>query len=169
MKNVLTIILSFICLSIFSQAEDQNFYLNDAEVSWQKAYSTNKTQQEVYTYFENSNIFNVVKIENNQVIGRLNLHATNPKKTGVAAVPEIVNKTDFKGDVIVKYREKEKDYVVTFKNIILVGRGDFLKKKEEQTFEDNFLRAGVSEYRPYFLRKPKKVYNLTFIPIFEIK
>lgn len=169
MKNLITAILVCISFNLFSQAEDDNFYLVDSKISWHKTYKTNKTLEQVLAYFEESDIFKKVKIENNQVFGQLNPHATNPKITGVPGVHPLVNKTDFKGDVNIQYRSKEKEYVVYFTNLTQVGRGDLLKKNEEQTFEQNFLKAGISEYRPYFLKRNKTVYNETFIPIFEIK
>ena len=169
MKQLLIIFLFSISLNIFSQAEDQNFYLVDAKISWQKAYSTEKTKEEVLSYFENAKIFKKVSIENGQIIAKLDNHATNPDKTGVANVPDIINKTDFTGDVVIRYRSKEKDYVVQFTNLTMVGRGDFLKKKEEQSFEKHFVSKSTGKYRLGFLRSPKEVYNATFIPIFEMK
>ena len=170
MQNLLlSIIVLFSSFSLFSQAEDQNFYLKDSKITWQKSYTTDKTEEEILSFFKNSSIFKKVKIENKQLIAELNNYATDPKKTGVAGLPEIVNKTDFKGVVIIQYRKKEKDYLVSFQEITLVGRGDVLKKKEENSFEEHFLRKDVSEYRPYFLKKPKKVYNITFSKIFAIQ
>ncbi len=156
-------------LHVFSQAEDENFYLNDNKITWQKAFSTKKSQEEVYAYFEKSKLFDVFKIDNNQIFATLKSHSTDPKKTGVAGVPEVVNKNDFKGMVVIQYRAKEKDYMVTMTDMVLVGRGDFLKKNEEQTFEENYLRKGISEYRPFFVKQVKSVYNSTFSAIYEIK
>lgn len=164
------LLLSFgFVFNSFSQAEDENFYLNDNKITWQKAFPTKKSKEEVYAYFEKSKLFDVFKIENNQIFATLKPHATDPKKTGVAAVPEVVNKNDFKGMVVIEYRAKEKDYVVTMTDMVLVGRGDFLKKHEEQTFEENYLRKGISEYRPFFVKQVKSVYNTTFLAIFEMK
>lgn len=169
MKTIFSTLLVLISFTLFSQAQDENFYLNDSKISWSKAYKTDQTKEQVFHYFEDAAIFKVVKIENDQVFGRLEPHATNPKITGVAGVPELVNKTDFTGDVNIQYRPKEKEYVVYFTNLTHVGRGDYLKKREEQSFEENFLKKGLSEYRPYFLKSPKEVYNATFSPIFEMK
>jgi len=164
------LLLSLVITShVFSQAEDENFYLNDNKIIWQKAFSTKKSQEEVYAYFEKSKLFDDFKIENNQIFAKLKPHATDPKKTGVAAVPEVVNKNDFKGMVVIEYRAKEKDYVVTMTDMVLVGRGDFLKKNEEQPFEENYLKKGISEYRPFFVKQVKSVYNTTFLSIFEMK
>lgn len=169
MKNMITALLLFFTIQLYSQAQDDNFYLVDGKISWHKAYKTEKTKEQVLNFFEKSDIFKKVTIENDQIYGQLNPHATNPKITGVAGVHELVNKTDFKGDVNIQYRAKEKEYVVYFTNLTQVGRGDLLKKNEEQTFEQNFLKPELSEYRPYFLRRNKTVYNKTFIPIFEMK
>jgi hypothetical protein len=169
MKHILLLLSLAFTLNGFSQAEDENFYLNDSKITWQKAFSTQKTQAEVYAYFEKSKKFDVFKIENNQIFAKLKPHATDPEKTGVAAVPGIVNKNDFKGMVVIQYRPKEKDYLVTMSDMLLVGRGDFFKKNEEQTFEEHYLRKDVSEYRPFFVKQVKSVYNITFSTIFRMK
>jgi hypothetical protein len=168
MKYLLGLIALLLALNIFAQAEAENFYLNDAKISWQKAYDTEKTQEQVLSYFENSKIFKVVKIENNQIVGKLKPHATDPNKTGVAGIPPIVNKTDFNGDVVIQYRTKEKDYVVSFTNIHFVGRGDFLDKNEEQAFEEQYVSKSNYKYRPGFLKNPKEIYNTTFSELFKL-
>ena len=169
MKLILSSILLFLSLLVFSQAQDENFYLADSKISWSKAYKTEQTQEQVYTYFENSDLFSEFKIINNQIIGVLKPHSTNPKITGVAGVHKIVNDNDFKGNVAIQYRPKEQEYVVTFDNLKFIGRGNYFKKKEEQLFEDHFLQKDIGEYRLYFLKKPKSVYNQTFDKIFMIK
>jgi len=169
MKYIITSLLILFTIQLYSQAQDENFYLSDSKISWNKAYKTDKTKEQIFEFFENSSIFKVVKIEKDMVLGRLEPHATDPKITGVAGVPEVVNKNDFKGDVNIQYRPKEKEYIVSFTNLTLVGRGDFMKKREEQSFETHYLIKGKSEYRRYFLKRPKKVYNATFTPIFEMK
>jgi hypothetical protein len=169
MKYIIATLLVFITLNTFSQAQDENFYLADSKISWSKAYKTDKTQEQILAFFEKSDIFKKVEIINNQLFGELNPHATNPKITGVAGVPKIVNDNDFKGNVSIQYRPKEKEYVVTFDNLMFVGRGNYFKKKEEQLFEDHFLQKDISEYRLYFLKKPKSVYNQTFDKIFMMK
>lgn len=169
MKYFSAIILLLFTSNIFSQAQDQNFYLVDAKISWQKAYPTEKNKEEVLSYFENSDIFKKATNENGQIIGKLNVFSIDPNKTGEANVPDVVNKNDFTGDVSIQYRAKEKDYVVQFTNLKMVGTGEYLKKKEEQDFEVQFVSKSSGKYRPGFLKSPKKVYNTTFTPIFEIK
>jgi mRNA-degrading endonuclease YafQ of YafQ-DinJ toxin-antitoxin module len=169
MKYIITSTLLLLTISLFSQAQDENFYLSESKISWSKAYKTDKTKEQVFAYFEKSDLFSVFKIVNDQVFAVLNPHATNPKITGVAGVPKIVNDNDFIGDVSIVYRSKEKEYVITFEKLKFVGRGNYFKKKEEQSFEDHFLQKDISEYRLYFLKKPKTVYNQTFEKIFIMK
>lgn len=169
MKFIITSTLLFLTLFLFSQAQDENFYLADSKISWNKAYKTDKTQEQVFSYFEKSDLFSEFKIINNQIFAILKPHATNPKITGVAGVHKIVNDNDFKGNVAIQYRSKEKEYVVIFDNLKFIGRGNYFKKKEEQSFEDHFLQKDISEYRLYFLKKPKSVYNQTFDKIFKME
>lgn len=169
MRYLIVALISLFTLNIFAQAEDQNFYLVDGKISWQKSYATDKTKEEILAYFENSKIFKKVIIKNGQIVGELKPHATDPNKTGVAGVPTIVNKNKFNGQVTIRYRSKEKDYVVQFNNINFYGTGENLKKNSEKPFEEQFYSASTQKYRPGFLKSPKKVYNATFIPIFEMK
>jgi hypothetical protein len=169
MKYIIITIVSLFSLTVFSQAEDQNFYLVDGQINWQKAYSTEKNKEEVLAYFENSDIFKKVIIENGQIIGELKPHEVDPNKTGVADVPKIVNKNNFYGEVVIRYRSKEKDYVVQFTNLKFYGTGEYLKKKAEKPFEEQFYSVSTGKYRPGFLKSPKEVYNITFLPIFEMK
>jgi len=170
MKNILWLVIFILStIQTFSQAEDQNFILSDSKIIWQKVYKTNKSKDELIKYFKESEIFSLFKVENNQIIAQLKPHHTDPKKTGVAGVPPLINKTDFIGLVVIDFKEKEKMYRVTFSNINIVGKGELLSKGEKQTFEENFLRKGVSAYRPFFLVKPCKIYNTTFTEIFTIK
>lgn len=169
MKYFIFSLILLFSLNAFSQAEDQNFYLVDGKISWQKSYLTDKSKDEILAYFENSKLFKKVIIENGQIIGKLKNHATDPNKTGVAGVPTIVNKNKFNGDVVIRYRSKEKDYIVQFTNINFFGTGENLKKNSEKPFEEQFYSASTGKYRPGFLKSPKTVYNLTFIPLFEIK
>ncbi|MCB0403115.1 MAG: hypothetical protein KDD41_13590 [Flavobacteriales bacterium] len=168
MKQLFLSLCLLVAASMFAQAEDQNFYLNDDKISWQKAYATEKSKEEVYQYFENSDIFQKVKQEGNLIIGRLNYYSVDVKKVGIVGVPQIVQKTDFTANVSISYRPEEKDYVVSLSDLVFVGRGDFLKKKEEKPLEEQFVRTGYNEYRPGFLKRPKEVYNTTISPIFEM-
>lgn len=169
MKYFFSLIFLSLNLLCLAQAEDENFYLNDAKISWSKSYPTTLSKEAIFAFYEKSKLFDKIKIENGVFYATLKPLATDPKKTGVADVPELVNKTDFKGDVVIQYRAKEKEYVISITNLKVIGRGDFLKKNEEQTFEENYLRKGVSAYRPFFLKLVKSVYNSRFSEVLEMK
>lgn len=172
MKNLknITLLLLVFCVSVLAnaQAENENFYLNDDKLTWQKSYVTDKSKDEVYNYFVESELFDKAKVEGNVLVGKLAPHLVDEKKVGVPGVPEIIRKNDFIADVSIEYRAKEKDYVVSLTNLNFLGRGDNLKKKEKQPFEEQFVRVGYNKYRPGFLKKPKEVYNFTITPIFKM-
>ena len=150
MKYFIFSIVLFFSINIFAQAEDQNFYLIDGQINWQKAYSTEMSREEVLSFFENSTIFKKVIIKNGEVIGELKPHAIHPNKTGVAGVPKIVNENKFNGEVTIRYRSKEKDYVVQFSSINFYGTGENLKKNSEKPFEEQFYSESTGKYRPGF-------------------
>lgn len=163
------LIVLFVLLPVFAlaQAEDENFYLNEQKLSWQKAYPTEKSMEEIYTYFEEHDMFKVVKIENKVLYAKLKPQSTD-LKVGSPGVPPIMVKTDYNGAVMIQYRQKEGDYVVSLTELQFVGKGDFLKKNEEQAFEVQFVHKTDNKYRPGFLRKPKRIYNGLFSELFEL-
>ncbi len=167
MKYLIIVITVLISLKSNGQAEDQNFILNGPNIIWQKVYETKKNKEELITYFKESDIFWFVKTESDTIFTKLKPQKINPVKTGVAGIPPIVNKTTFKG--LVKIELKDKKYRVTMSNILLIGDGEILKKGEEQTFEENYLNKDKTAYRPFFLKKPKAVYNIHFNELFEIE
>ena len=168
MRHLIFLLPVIISINSFGQAQDENFYLNDDKLTWQKAYATDKTKEEVFNYFMESNILDKAKIEGNIVVAKLTPQFVDEKKVGIPGVPEIIRDNDFIGDVIVDYKTKEKEYVITVSNLQFLGRGDHLKKNEKQDFEEQFVRIGYNKYRPGFLKRPKEVYNFTISPIFEM-
>jgi hypothetical protein len=167
MKLTFIIISIFFTLNVFAQAEGANFFLNGSEISWQKVYDAKMTKDELITYFKNFDKFWHVEVVADTIITKLKPQKVDPVKTGVAGIPPLVNKTAYKG--LIRIELKEKKYRITLKNIILIGDGEILKKGAEQTFEQNFLNKDKTAFRPYFLKKPKTVYNVTFNEIFQIK
>jgi hypothetical protein len=166
MKNLLIIIV--LLTNIGTKAQTNNFYLSDSKISWQKVYETSKSKTELMSSFTTAGIFEKkFKVVADTIFAQLKPHKTDPDKTGTAGVPEPVNKTDFKGLVTIYFKDKE--YKVVFQNILLIGRGDFLKKKEEKRIEEYFVRRTKSEYTPGFLKKPIRIYDITFNEIFELK
>lgn len=167
MKYLIIAFTLFTSITIHAQAESENFYLSDEKISWKKVYETSLTKQDIINYFKKSDLFWSTETVGDTLFCKLKQQRVDPTKTGVAGVPEIVNKTSYKG--LVKIELKDKKYRIVFTNIILVGDGEIVKKGEEQTLELNFLTKENTEYRPGFLKKPNTIYNITFTDLFEIK
>lgn len=167
MKYLIITLTLIASLTVKAQSESENFYLSSPEISWKKVYETTKIKEELITYFKASDLFWSTETIGDTIFAKLKPQKVDQTKTGVAGVPPIVNKTDYKGAVRIELRDKK--YRVIFKNIILIGNGEILKKGEEQTFEFNFLTKEDTEYRPGFLKKPNTIYNITFTNLFEIK
>ena len=166
MKYLIVVLSLLIVRNSDARAEDANFLLNKSEVVWQKVYDTKMTKQELITYFKASEKFWLVQVVADTIFTKLKPQKIDPVKTGVAGVPPIVNKTEYKG--VVRIELKENKYRITLKNIVLIGDGEILKKGEEQTFEQNYLNKEQTEYRPFFLKRPKEIYNIHFNELFQI-
>lgn len=167
MKYLIIVFVLFSSINLKAQSENENFYLSTPEISWKKVYETTKTKQELIAFFKASDLFWTTETIGDTIFAKLKPQKVDPTITGVAGVPEIVNKTAFKG--LVRIELKDKKYRIIFNHIILIGNGEILKKGEEQTFEFNFLTKENTEYRPGFLKKPNTIYNITFSDLFEIK
>jgi len=165
MKNLLIIITLFIAIG--AKAQGPNFSLSNSKITWKKVYETTKTKTEIIKHYEASGIFSKFEVIEDTIFAILTPHKTDPDKTGTAGVPTYINKTDFKGKVIIQLKDGK--YRVIFNEIILIGRGDFLKKKEEKPFEEYTVRRDKSQYTPGFLKKPSRIYDATFNEIFLIK
>ena len=167
MKYLSVVLAILISINSNAQAEDANFLLNKSKVAWQKVYDSKMTKQELINYFKASDKFWLVEVVADTIFTKLKPQKIDPVKTGVAGVPTIVNKTDYKGIVRIELRENK--YRVSLTNIFLIGDGEILKKGEEQTFEQNYLNKEQTEYRPFFLKRPKEIYNIHFNELFQIK
>lgn len=169
-KDMKYILIAFFAVSTLfanAQAEADNFYLSEGIISWKKVYETTLSKDDIIKHFKASGLFWSSELVADTLFCKIKQQRVDPTKTGVAGVPDIVNKTAYKG--LVKIELKDKKYRVIFNNIILVGDGEILKKGEEQTLEYNFLTKENTEYRPGFLKKPSSIYNITFNELFEIK
>lgn len=167
LRNYILLLFLAVCVKAFTQAESDNFYLFEEKITWKKVYETTKSKAELIDYFKNSGLFWTTETIADTIYGKLKLQKIDPAKTGVAGVPELVNKTGIKGNV--KIELKDKKYRILFTEILMVGNGEILKKGEEQSLEYNFLNKELTAYRPGFLKKPSWVYNTTFSELFEIK
>jgi len=167
MKYIIATILFISSYNINAQKEEDSFQLSNYQITWQKVYETPKTKGELLTYFEEYNKFTAIRIIADTILAKLQPQEIDVTVFGVVGVPVLVNKCKYKGDVRIEIRDEK--YRVTFSHLELIGDGEVLKKNETQTFEENFVRKDVSEYRPFFTKKPKDVYNHFFNTVFEIK
>ena len=166
MKYLIINILLIFSINISAQEEDF-FQLSNSKITWQKVYETPKTKAQLLTYFEDYKKFTAVRVVADTIFAKLKPQAIDVNVFGTVGVPPLVNKSKYKGYVRIEIRDKR--YRVTFNHLKLVGDGEIIKKNDEQTFEENFVRKDVSEYRPFFTKKPRDVYNHFFNTVFEIK
>jgi len=149
-----------------AQKPANHFKLANSEISWQKVYETTKTKTQLIQYFEETGNFFSYQVIADTIFAKLKPQSVDPKITGVAGVPKLVNNEKYKGDVRIELKDKK--YRVTFSHLKIVGSGEIVKKNQTQTFEENYLTS-TGGYRNFFLKKPRDVYNYWFNTIFEIK
>ena len=164
MKYLLIALTAIISLTINAQ---ENFHLTSGEVTWEKVYETTKTKEQVIAHFEQSKLFKLFKVEEGKVFATLKPHPIDVDRTGIAGVPEILRKTDFAGDILIRFKDNK--YRITFTKIVLVGHGDVLKKGARQPFEKHYVNKDGKDYRKYFVKKPRTIYNNHFNELFVIE
>ena len=168
MKYLLTTTLLISSFVVNAQKTEDYFQLSNSEMTWEKVYETTKTKEQLIAYFEEYDKFTAVRVVADTILAKLKPQAIEDINVfGVVGLPPLVNKSKYKG--LVRIEIKGSRYRVTFNHLELVGDGEIIKKNEDQTFEENFVRKDVSEYRPFFTKKPKDVYNYWFNTVFEIK
>ncbi|PCJ25380.1 MAG: hypothetical protein COA97_07765 [Flavobacteriales bacterium] len=167
MKYLLITLTLITTLSLNAQKSNDHFVLEEGKVSWQKVYETKKTKEEIITHFKSSGLFKLFRVDDGKIIATLRPQQIDRTKTGIASIPEIVLKTNFAGTVIIGLKEEK--YRVTYKDILLVGTGEMIKKGEKQKFEKHYVTKDGTAYRPFFSKKPSPIYNQHFNELFLIE
>lgn len=160
------IIIAISLITTLTLSAQDNFVLTEGEVSWEKVYESEKTKEEIIAHFENSGLFKIFKVVDDKILTTLKPQPIDVVKTGIAGVPTILRKTDFAGTVIISFKPGK--YRVSYSKILLVGHGDLIKKGERQAFELHYVNKDGKDYRKYFVKKPRTIYNEHFNEIFTI-
>ena len=161
------IIIAIALITTLSLKAQENFHLTSGEVTWEKVYETEKSKEEVIAHFEKSSLFKIFKVEEGKVFATLKPQGIDLERVGIAGVPTILRKTDFAGKVLIRFKDNK--YRVTYTEIVLVGHGDLIKKGERQPFELHYVNKDGKDYRKYFVKKPRTIYNNHFNELFVIE
>jgi hypothetical protein len=161
------LIIAFVLISTLSLKAQDNFFLASGEVTWEKVYESEKTKEVIIAHFEKSGLFKPFLVEDGKVIATLKPQPIDVDRTGIAGVPTILRKTDFSGTIMIRFKDGK--YRVTYTKIMLVGHGDLIKKGERQSFENHYVNKDGKDYRKYFVKKPRTIYNNHFTELFELK
>ena len=161
------IIIAIALITTLSVKAQENFHLTSGEVTWENVYETEKSKEEVIAHFEKSKLFKIFKVEEGKVFATLRPQPIDVDRTGIAGVPTILRKTDFAGKILIRFKDNK--YRVTYTEIVLVGHGDLIKKGERQPFELHYVNKDGKDYRKYFVKKPRTIYNNHFNELFVIE
>jgi hypothetical protein len=169
MKYLLITFILFASITLNAQTADENFHLEEGKVSWQKVYETKKTKEEIISHFKSLGIFKLFRIEDGKIIATLRPQQIDKSDKKIAGTlpPPLVVKTSFAGTVIIGLKEDK--YRVTYKNILLVGDGELIKKGEKQPFEQHYVNKDGKAFRISFNKKPKTIYDLAFNKTFQVE
>lgn len=154
-------------ISTVSLKAQENFFLASGEVTWEKVYESEQTKEAIIAHFEKSGLFKIFKVEEGKVFATLKPQQIDLEKVGIAGVPTILRKTDFAGKILIRFKDNK--YRVTYTEIVLIGHGDLIKKGERQPFELHYVNKDGKDYRKYFVKKPRTIYNNHFNKLFELE
>jgi hypothetical protein len=168
MKHILIALTFFTTLSLSAQKTTDHFVLEKGKVSWAKVYETDKTKEEVITHFKSCGLFKLFRVEGGKILATMRPQSIDKDDLEVVGTlpPPLVIKTNFAGTVIIGLKDGK--YRVTYKDILLVGNGEMIKKGEKQKFEKHFVTKDGNSYRSFFTKKPQKIYNLRFNQLFLV-
>lgn len=165
MKNIILLITLITTLSFNTQTKE-NFVLEEGKASWQKVYDTKKSKEEVISFFKSCGLFRLFRVEDGKIIATLKPQSFDKDDKDVVGTlpPGLVIKTNFSGNVIIDLKENK--YRVIFKDILIIGNGELIKKGEKQTFEKHYVEKDGNSYRISFNKKPQSIYHLRFSELF---
>jgi len=166
MKHLIIVITLISSLSLNAQ---DHFVLEEGKVSWVKVYETKKSKEDVITHFKSSGLFKLFRVEDGKIIATLRPQSVDKddKKIAGTLPPALVVKTNFAGTVTIGLKEGK--YRVIYTDILIVGNGELIKKGEKQPFEKHYVNKDGKDYRPFFHKKTKGIYNLRFNEVFQLE
>ena len=162
------LIIALTLITTISLNAQDHFSLQEGKVSWVKVYETKKSKEEVIAHFKSCGLFKLFRVEDGKIIATMRPQSIDKDDLDVVGTlpPPLVIKTKFAGTVIIGLKDGK--YRVTYKDILLVGNGEMIKKGEKQKFEKHFVSKDGNSYRSFFTKKPQKIYNLRFNQLFLI-
>ena len=163
MKYLLIVLTLILTTNLCAQ---NHFSLQEGKVSWVKVYETDKSKEEIIAHFKSCGLFKLFRVEDGKIIATLRPQPIDKDDLEVVGTlpPPLVIKTNFAGTVIIGLKDGK--YRVTYKDILLVGNGEMIKKGEKQKFEKHFVTKDGNSFRISFNKKPKTIYNLRFNQLF---
>ena len=155
--------------SVTLNAQNDQFFLSEGKVTWQKVYETTKTKEELITYFKNSGLFKNFKAEEDNIFASLKRQSIDKEDREIAGTlpPPLTVKANYAGTVIIGLKDNK--YRVTFKEILVVGNGELIKKGEKQPFEQHYVNKDGKDFRISFNKKSRVIYNAAFSAIFKLE
>jgi hypothetical protein len=167
MKYIIIAITLITTISL--KAQDDHFSLTEGKVTWQKVYDVETPPAEIISYYKNSGLFKLFRVEDGQIIATLRpqpIDKSNKKIAGTLPPPLVV-KTSFAGTIQIGFKDNQ--YRISYQEILLVGDGEMIKKGEKQPFEKHYVNKDGKDFRISFNKKPRTIYNLAFDDALKMK
>jgi hypothetical protein len=162
------LLIAFVFLTTINLNAQDNFSLTEGEVTWQKVYETEKTKEELIASFKNTGIFKAFKVEEDIIRATLKPQKINKEDKNIVGTlpPPLTVKANYSGTVFIDLKEGK--YRVSFKEILIIGNGELIKKGEKQAFEQHYVNKDGKAFRISFSKKSSRIYNAAFSQTFKI-
>ena len=163
------IIITIAFITTLNLSAQDNFVLNEGKVTWQKVYETKKSKEEIIAHFKSSGLFKLFRVEDGQIIATLRPQSIDKEDKEIAGTlpPPLVVKAKYAGTVIIGLKDDK--YRVSYKEILIVGSGEVIKKGEKQAFEKHYVNKDGKAFRVSFNKKPQTIYNAAFDQTFRME
>ncbi len=163
------IIITIALITSINLTAQDHFILEEGKVIWQKIYETKKSKEDIIAHFKSSGLFKLFRVEDGKIIATLRPQSIDKEDKKIAGTlpPPLTVKASYAGTVIIGLKDDK--YRVTYKDILIVGNGEMIKKGAKQPFEQHYVNKDGKAFRISFNKKPKTIYNLAFNKTFEIE
>lgn len=168
------LLLTLMIASSFVFGQEENFIINNGEVSWQKIYDYSGTIQDFKNNIEHRNNFKITSVTESSISGEINDFTMKYKDAGFTymGTPLILNESNkFFGLFTIDIKEGR--YRATIRNVksqgmnmTMYGGGLGLGSNISTTME-NLALNGKGEKRKNFYKVAGKIIDTTFSKMFD--
>jgi hypothetical protein len=147
-----------------TNAQEQNFTVEDGTLIWQKVFTTELSFKELSKLVKTSGIYSDVEIIDNSIIGKVEDLEPDFKGAGYSemSTPMYISRNFLDCHGLIEFKDGR--YRVTLKKIYLTQKYDdgVSEEGERTSLETYAVKRRGDKMKGLFLQKPSEIFNYTF-------